>query len=75
MVEGGGLFWARLVVFGSIGEDERVLSFFMLEKVTYPLVFHQARNKIEVGFPVLDAIFPLFVSSVKRYPVIQKSFL
>ena len=52
-------FFALGVGCGLIGHDERVLGILVLKVVENTLLFHQSRNKFEIGLAILYAILAL----------------
>ena len=55
-----------LVFGGGIDHHEGMLAHLMFEEIIDALFFHQAGDKVQIRFPVLDAILPLRV--VCRHP-------
>src|ERR1041385_2512392 len=53
----------RVMGADGIGDDQRVLTVLMLEVVIKTFLFHEPADEIEVGFPVLNAVLPLFVTA------------
>src|SRR6202021_2579691 len=51
---------------GLIAHNERVLVLFVLEEIEDSVLFHEARNKIKVGFAVLHAVFTLLELTLRR---------
>ena len=49
-----------------IGHDQRVFAVLVLEIVVNTLLFHQSADEVEVGFPVLRAVFPGSIGSAQR---------
>ena len=41
-----------------IGQDQLVTFSGMLEEIENPFLFHEPGHKIQVGLPVLNAVFP-----------------
>ena len=57
---------------GAVGvrQHQRVLVFRLLEKVEDALVFHQARDEVEIGLAVLHAVLPRIVRALQVEPVV-----
>ena len=49
----------------SIRNNHFMTSVGMLEKIIDSFLFHQSAGEIEIGLPVLNAVFPVFVLAAK----------
>src|SRR5580704_11280587 len=61
-----GLAGAGLVDAGLIAHDQSVLVLFVLEEIVDAVLFHEARDEIEVRLAVLHAIFALLKAALQR---------
>src|ERR1700676_4036806 len=70
---GFGLAGAGLVDARLIAHDEGVLVLFVLEEIVDAVLFHEARDKIEVRLAVLHAIFALLKVTLQRIAEIPEA--
>jgi hypothetical protein len=56
-----------------VGDDQCVLALFVFEEIQQAVLFHQSRHKIEIRFPILDAVVARFEAALQLQLIIGES--
>lgn len=67
-----GVTGKRLMRTDGVRQDQRMFAILMLEVIVDSLLLHQPAHEVEIGFTILDTVFPLGVGGAEFEFVITK---